>query len=336
VGGVDIKLARLQDDIVKVKPYGTGFAAIISATGLYVAHPNTDFLGKPIDGGKPEPSADRLKIQPSAANPILATDALPAEAMAAIKGGQSYSGYGTSSMGATYFDIEPIHFGNADQTWGLLVAIPVSSIMSTANNLTYIALAVGGGGLLLTLLLAVAIGNGIAKPVVAMTNVMSNLASGKLDIAIPALGRKDEIGLMANAVETFKQNAVQNHELTQQQEEMKRRAEEDQRVARLKLADTFEGQVSEAIGSMAATSREMDSSAQQLSQASQDNVGRSQSAATTVNHVSDNVSSVAAAVEELAASIREISQQANTSSTIASQAASKAHSTVSQVNALVT
>jgi methyl-accepting chemotaxis protein len=336
VGGVDMRLTRFQDDIVKVKPYGTGFAAIISPTGLYVAHPNTEFLGKPIDGSKPAPSADRLKVQPTAADPIPSMDVLPSEALTAAKEGRSYAAYGTSSLGPTYYRLEPIHFGAADQAWSLLVAIPVSSIMATANDLTRLSLIVGGVCLILTFLLALAVGNGIAKPVVAMTNVMGTLAAGTLDIMIPALGRKDEIGHMANAVETFKQNAMQNRELTRQQEELKHKAEEDQRLARLKLAENFEGQVSEAIGSMAATSREMDSSAQQLSQASHDNVGRSQSVAKTADHVSENVSSVAAAVEELAASIREISQQANSSSSIASQAASKAHSTVSQVNALVT
>ncbi|MBO9560461.1 MAG: HAMP domain-containing protein [Caulobacter sp.] len=63
-----------------------------------------------------------------------------------------------------------------------------------------IAMAVAGG-LLLT--------SGIAGPVAAMTAAMRRLASGDNAVAIPAAGRKDEIGQMAAAVETFKQAALE-------------------------------------------------------------------------------------------------------------------------------
>jgi methyl-accepting chemotaxis protein len=63
-----------------------------------------------------------------------------------------------------------------------------------------IAIAVGGG-LLLT--------GGIAGPVAAMTAAMRRLASGDNGVVIPAAGRKDEIGEMASAVETFKKAALE-------------------------------------------------------------------------------------------------------------------------------
>jgi HAMP domain-containing protein len=51
------------------------------------------------------------------------------------------------------------------------------------------------------------IGGAIARPVVAMTRAMVELANGKLDIAVPGLGRSDEIGRMAGAVHVFKESA---------------------------------------------------------------------------------------------------------------------------------
>src|SRR5262249_39351994 len=48
----------------------------------------------------------------------------------------------------------------------------------------------------------------IAKPVRALTGGMLQLADGKFDVVLPGLGRKDEIGEIAQAVETFKVKAA--------------------------------------------------------------------------------------------------------------------------------
>jgi methyl-accepting chemotaxis protein len=57
------------------------------------------------------------------------------------------------------------------------------------------------GGLLLT--------GAIAGPVAAMTNAMRRLAAGDNAVAVPAQGRKDEIGDMAAAVAYFKDAAIE-------------------------------------------------------------------------------------------------------------------------------
>src|SRR5262249_41828857 len=49
----------------------------------------------------------------------------------------------------------------------------------------------------------------IAKPVRALTGGMLQLADGKFDVVLPGLGRKDEIGEIAQAGETFKGKAAE-------------------------------------------------------------------------------------------------------------------------------
>ena len=44
----------------------------------------------------------------------------------------------------------------------------------------------------------------IARPMRALTGGMLELADGNFDVVLPGLGRKDEIGDVAAAVETFK------------------------------------------------------------------------------------------------------------------------------------
>jgi methyl-accepting chemotaxis protein len=68
-------------------------------------------------------------------------------------------------------------------------------------------------GILVTAAIALASGllltSGIASPVAAMTAAMRRLASGDNSVAVPAAGRKDEIGQMAAAVSHFKEAALE-------------------------------------------------------------------------------------------------------------------------------
>ena len=80
----------------------------------------------------------------------------------------------------------------------------VRSFIDWSGNLI-IALALTGlsvGGIIAWL-----IGGAIARPVVAMTRAMVELANGKLDVAVPGLGRDDEIGKMAGTVHIFRESA---------------------------------------------------------------------------------------------------------------------------------
>ena len=84
----------------------------------------------------------------------------------------------------------------------------------------------------LGILFAVVIAKGITTPVNDMTNAMSKLAGGDNSVVVPALDAKDEIGSMAQAVQVFKQNAIDKLRMEAEQraaEEAQRQEEEAQR-----------------------------------------------------------------------------------------------------------
>lgn len=75
-------------------------------------------------------------------------------------------------------------------------------------------LVIGGAtAALVALFMGILLSQAIGKPVVSMTSAMVQLANGNTEIVVPATGRKDEIGAMANAVEIFRANAVANQRL---------------------------------------------------------------------------------------------------------------------------
>src|SRR5690606_39090196 len=77
--------------------------------------------------------------------------------------------------------------------------------------------------------MAVMLTNVLARPLTAMTSAMRRLASGDTSVAVPAAGRKDEVGQMAAAVQTFKDAAIAKDRL-EVEAAAQRQAAEDERI----------------------------------------------------------------------------------------------------------
>ncbi len=100
-----------------------------------------------------------------------------------------------------------------------------------ASTTSRLQLLLASAGLALGAILAFAIGRGITRPIKLMTVAMGRLARQDLEAEIPGVGRRDEIGVMAVAVQVFKDNALQACVLAcEQAEAANRRAAEDERV----------------------------------------------------------------------------------------------------------
>ena len=82
------------------------------------------------------------------------------------------------------------------------------------------------GGFLLGAVLALLLGTGISRPMIAMCKAMRELAGGNFDVVLPGLGRKDELGEMAGAVEEFKLQAVAKAERDAAAQEAQNKAQQ--------------------------------------------------------------------------------------------------------------
>ncbi|WP_439925481.1 methyl-accepting chemotaxis protein [Nitrobacter sp. JJSN] len=175
----------------------------------------------------------------------------------------------------------------------------------------------------------------IAKPISALTKSMLELAEGNFSVVLPGLGRKDEVGSVAAAVERFK---VVSEQKAREEAEVKRKRDEiaaQQRKADMvKLADSFEAAVGEIVETVASASTELEASASTLTSTAE----RAQHVTTTVaaasEEASTNVHSVAAATEELASSVTEIGRQVQESARIATEAVDQARKTNDRVGEL--
>ncbi|MGH6929986.1 MAG: methyl-accepting chemotaxis protein, partial [Dongiaceae bacterium] len=111
-----------------------------------------------------------------------------------------------------------------------------------------IMLLIGGMSVLVIAVLATIALRMVARPLGAMSAAMAKLARGE-SIDIPALGRNDEIGAMAQAVQVFKDNAAEKQRLeaaAKAEEERQRCAVEEQRRTEQAAADEVAHLVSAA------------------------------------------------------------------------------------------
>ena len=184
------------------------------------------------------------------------------------------------------------------------------------------------------LLFAVIIGRAISRPIVRMTETMGVLAKGDLSVAVPAVGRKDEIGEMADAVQVFRDNALEVERLKKEQEEQEKRAAEEKRRQMMELADRFESSVGAIIGSVSSASTELQQTAQSMSSISEETSNQSAAVAAASEEASNNVGTVASSTEELSSSISEISRQISESNRISTQAAGDAETANDAVRGL--
>jgi methyl-accepting chemotaxis protein len=183
--------------------------------------------------------------------------------------------------------------------------------------------------------MAWAISRSVATPVVAMTRAMGQLARGDLTATIPAIGRKDEIGDMADAVQVFRDNMNQAKLLEDEAKQASVKAAADRRASMLQLADRFESSVQGIVETVATAATDMQSTATAMSSTATQTSTQANNVAAAAEQASANVQTVAAATEELSASIGEIGRQVTSSTRVAAQAVEDAKRTGLAIEGLV-
>ncbi len=158
--GVDLPLALLAEKISKEKIGETGYAALVSNGGLYVAHPKVERCGKP----------------------MLVTDPWIRPFLANIQRGESFN---TESFSQTLNDNtfrigSPVSIGRTRTPWTIVITLRESEVLAPAVQLRNILLSMGASVLLVVLLVVWWIARGISRPI---SHIAEELAMGADQVA---------------------------------------------------------------------------------------------------------------------------------------------------------
>jgi methyl-accepting chemotaxis protein len=304
VYGGDFALDRLID-LVKATDFGgIGEAFLVSADGKILIHPDASLIGKTLGDtfeGLAKPIAGTVTETASAGRARLAS-------FVAIEGLPSKWYVGVSL--------------DRDAAFASLRTLGLTALVSTL---------VAAG--LMILALGVLLRRIVARPITEMTQAMNALAAGDLSVAIPGVGRGDEIGDMAAAVAVFRDHADARHRL-----EAEQRATVAAREARAanteQLIAGFRADAVGTIERVVVAAESLEASARSLMATAENSERHSAAAASAAEQASGNVRSVAATSEELDASTAEIARQVGTSQTVAGKARTAAQETSATVGRL--
>ncbi|HAX91095.1 MAG TPA: methyl-accepting chemotaxis protein, partial [Rhodospirillaceae bacterium] len=237
-------------------------------------------------------------------------------------------------VGATAEKIDEINKTLAE-TYGKVADTRAAAAMARIKNLNDWSYIIGILSLIVGAVLWWLTSRSIVRPINAITNVMADLAAGNLAVNVPGLGRKDETGEMARAVQVFKENAQQVEALRRDQEKATV-VSAQQRKAELKsMADAFEESVMGVVRVVSSSSTQMQATAQSMSETAQQSSRQAAHVGEASTMATDNVQTVASAAEELSASIGEINHQVGQAATISQMAVQEAQQTTALVQELV-
>jgi methyl-accepting chemotaxis protein len=183
----------------------------------------------------------------------------------------------------------------------------------------------------------------VVKPLNKLGDVMSVIAEGNLEAEVEGVNRQDEIGLMARALQVFKESAIEKirletvqreqeevaREKEEHEDEMKREqketarlqeeksrveAREERRKEMLSLADGFESSIMDIVNNLSTSSGDMEVAAEGMSTVAEETTRQSTVVMTASEQASANIQMVASAAEQLSMSVKEISEQVAKSS----------------------
>ena len=224
--------------------------------------------------------------------------------------------------------------GFAPWNWVVGTGVYIDDLKAQTWASTQRSLIAAGVILLFMLVVSIFVARSVTGPLQRMTAAMNDLASGNLAVEVPGVGRGDEVGEMAKAVEIFKSNAVARQTLEAEQREAEIRATSGRKADMHKMANDFEAAVGQIVEAVSSASSQLEVSAGTLTATADRAQELTTAVAAASEEASTNVQSVASATEEMASSVTEISRQVQESARMANDAVDQARVTNDRVSEL--
>ncbi|WP_413293071.1 methyl-accepting chemotaxis protein [Bdellovibrio sp. HCB185ZH] len=152
VAGVDLPLKDLQRDAVKIKPFETSSAYLVTTSGNFVAHPDEKMLTK-------------------ASNFAVA----PEKFKAAFAKGESLvvTGLDPDLNEDCLYVVSPMTMGATDAPWSLVIRTPLKTVMADARAMIWNQVMIAVAGTLILLVAVLLIARYISKAVSSITDRLS-------------------------------------------------------------------------------------------------------------------------------------------------------------------
>ncbi len=248
-------------------------------------------------------------------------------AQAVLRRGEAYKGPAMLFGRRFYTAYQPV-FGNGGKVIGIVyVGIPTEQLDSMLwQALT--AMAVGAViAALLVLGMTMLMVRRVTKPLRAVTEALTGLAEGRIDVDIRHTDRHDEIGAIARTIDVFRNNRIERRQLEAERISAEKLAMDKRKAELSQFVEDFRTKIGGIIERVLKSSGQFEKDAQQLSVTAHSTAEMSGQSANASRQASEHVRDAAAASNELSQSIVEISRRVQESNNVAAEAVKQASAT---------
>jgi methyl-accepting chemotaxis protein len=173
----------------------------------------------------------------------------------------------------------------------------------------------------------------ITRPIVSLVTAMTDVTSGRTAIEVPHRDRSDEIGRIAQAVESFREAVARSDEMKATlSEESRGRAERQQRIET--AVQEFDAEIKALSTHLTQSVATIEKAAREQIRAAEDASSRTRHVAHASDQATGNVQTVAAAAEELSVSVGEINARVGDATRTAREAVETAETSSAAIQGL--
>ncbi len=185
---VDMSLETLAQLSQKVKLFDSGFGSIISNNGMFVTHPNSDYVTMPLAEHEHYTYIKDIEA------------AIQQGKASVVKDFSSYL------QEESYIVTAPIRIGKTETPWALLVTVPTEEVLAQTTKLTWTMIIIGVAGMIYLFIVLTWLIRRIVKPIVLTVGQVQAIADGNLALEPLAENSKDELGQLVRAVNIMTNN----------------------------------------------------------------------------------------------------------------------------------
>ena len=210
----DVSLNWLNKLMTSLPLGETGYAFLVSRKGVYITHPNRNFIMK----------ETVFNVAKKSHQPALA------KVSQNMVNGKS--GFVRMKSVITEKPSWCIYAPIPSSGWSLSIILTEEELMQNIIRLGRMEAAAGAAGFVLLLLIALLISRSITQPIRALDKATRSLAKGNLDAPLPVMDGEDEVAHLADSFETMRKDLKDYLEKLRQATAEKERIESEIHIAR--------------------------------------------------------------------------------------------------------
>ena len=301
---IDLSLDTIAKRISSINVYTSGYASLISESGIIIAHRDASRVGKV------------LFDTPQVVNPNAVR--------AAMAEGEPVLREHDQEGRLTFYYYYPIHLKYSGQTWYLCIAAPLDEVLADAVTISRLTMGISAATLLLSLLVVFFVVRACVRPLGVLSGAAKEIADGNLRVEIKDEGFGGEVKELSTALKNMIASLLENitkaeqlsadakaqaekaQEATREAEAMRTQAENAKREGMLAAADRLEG----VVHIISSASEQLSAQIEESERGSQEQAAR--------------VSETATAMEEMNSTVLEVARNAGAASDASAETKARA------------